>query len=388
MHVHNVQGTMNRLSGTQHTWAISSVKFQQSYINNMPERRIWVINRQNIRMPVEQITFNQGSAGYKAESFCIQVTHILDHSGIQVAVNQARQAPGDHLSPMEVCLRRECFYQGRYPDQARSSLQQEDNISYAALREAGGVLYVQDYDIILVSEMMVGGEEAVKAINHPYSPVGMMQRHVDTKQEQYAPNGFFFGIAMRVSKGQTPLPDKWLVVGEKIFRIVCEEVQDEALLQSIEPGYYVTYSREQEPGSKIYGGSFTSHYSPGDEDSIPYFKLYDSYTLADLSLRTGKDGEAKAKIKEMDAKIVEAQSKEARALADLDRVREESTRDRQKHYEDMARLKQEVKNHEAKSNYEKSSLDRKNIADMIKYVPVVLQTVVLLVGLMSKGNAK
>lgn len=268
------------------------------------------------------------------------------------------------------------------PVAARYSVEAQCSLSLTELLVNEGIVYLEEHDIVVMYGLT---NKEMENIYHPYSLAGYASQSVKKIRESnpYIRKGdFTFNI--RIVDNHDQFGSKWILIDDAPFCIVaCKDLQ-------VTDGIYVTYSKNMLNGEgpqKL----LTDRFDFTDGANLPYYKLYESQQEALLGRRSAQVEEAQARIRELEAKTTAAENSLRKAQAERENAEREAQYRQARHEQDMEKLRREneklQKDHDLylqKQVAEMLAASRKNTAELIKCVPVVLSTIACTVALFKK----
>lgn len=323
-------------------------------------------------------------------SFPINCLHICEH--IQCHPDQVDSYTKQALTT-SVSMRQHMHkvvlqnWQAEPPVNDKYSVKVLSSLNIDKLREYDGVLYLEEHDIVVVYGL---SEEEAMCVTHPYSLTGYTERSYEQINNDAIRRGdFTFNVRIVDNVGNV-FP-KWLLVGNSPFCVI--PVKD----PEITDGIYVTYSKNLLSGNGP-AQLLTDRFDFNNIDDIPFYKLYNSEQEALFASNTNAEEKARINLAELELKaraIEHAKRKSEQDLENLEREielkrlkfqqeEEKIKSDREKLERESERAREDHSFYQEKQEYEKASSYRKNTADIIKYVPMILTVIVSVVTLLSK----
>ena len=346
------------------------------FINNLPGT-VYVRDRFDLRIAVEPA---QRRNAHKPDVFLIRNTIACSVDNKQSFVTEARLVSENDRNVVQKAFVNEWTGEERY--NPRSDIRLENKLTRSMFEKASGVIYLEDFDLLLFYGE--NAEARSQRVYHPYSSRGVAQRHLMRVTTDVKVGDFSFNIKIVDNFGE--FGDRWVRIADKVIRI--RPVVD----QSTQDGIYVMYRNHSFAGNDDMH-LLVSHYKLAEEDAVPYFKLYKTYIDAQSAPEAQAIAEHEVRRKEAEARAIEAQSKLTRATGEQELIKV-------KHNHELAKLIQENENLRAeketwiekqaterlKAQTEQAKLvnetakqagdaeanRRKNISELIKYVPLVL----------------
>lgn len=356
------------------------------FVNNLPGI-VYVRDRFDLRATIEPASRRNA---HKPDVFLIRNTISCSVDNKKGFVTEARKVNESDRNVLQKAYVSEWSAEERF--NPRSDIRVENKLTQAMFERANGVIYLEDFDLLL----FYGQDAEVQSnrIYHPYSSRGVAQRHLMRVTTDVKVGDFSFNIKIVDNSGL--FGDRWLRIADKVIRI--RPVVD----QNTQDGIYVMYRNDSFAGNEDMH-LLVSHYKLAEEAAVPYFRLYKTHIDAQSAPEATVIAEHEVRRQEAEARSLEAQSKLARANGEAELVKI-------KHSHEIAKLLQENENLRAekeawiekqrteklKAETERAKLvneaakqagdaeanRRKNISELIKYVPLVLG---LLTTLASKA---
>lgn len=327
------------------------------FINRLPDD-IYIKDRSGLLTKIcsriDQVSF---------EMNCFHICENIECSpdNIKSYTKQARRhSPNLRAHLMKVVLINWC---AEPPVNSSYSVEVLSTVSLALLRSNDGIIYLEEHDLVLMYGLTE--EEALK-IDHPYSLVGYVAKSFSRIEDEYIRHGDF-SFNIRIVDNQGTFGSKWILINDKkaFCIIACQDTE-------VTDGVYITYT-ENKLGGKGPKKLFTDRFAFDALEELPFYKLFDSEQEALASGGEIARQEAQAKLFETETKLRTAENNLKKAQQDKERLEQEAE----------ARKEEHELNRE-KRDSEKASIYRKNTADIIKYVPVILLVVTNVIAALNK----
>jgi hypothetical protein len=255
-------------------------------------------------------------------------------------------------------------------------------LSLARLEECGNVVYLEEYDIVVLYRL---SEKEMEEFQHPYSKRGYV---VQSYQEVCIGNTFVskgdFTFNIRIVDNQDQFGGRWILLGDKpvfVAPVKHKELTD---------GIYVTYS-ENPMGDKGPRKLLSTRLDFKEGANLPYYKLYESKQEAVLASRSMLTEEAAARLHELESKAQTAENNLRKAQQDRENMEREAQFKRERHEQDMEKIRRENermrREHELfkeKQAMEALATARKNTTEIIKCVPVIISAITCGLALLRK----
>lgn len=346
------------------------------FINNLPGT-VYVRDRFDLRVSVEPA--NRRNM-HKPDVFLIRNTFSCSVENKQNFVTEARLVSENDRNVIQKAFVSEWTGEERY--NPRSDIRVENKLTRSMFEKASGVIYLEDFDLLLFYGE--NAEARSQRTFHPYSARGVAQRHLMRVTTDVKVGDFSFNIKIVDNFGE--FGDRWLRIGDKVIRV--RPVVD----QGTQDGIYVMYRNHSFAGNDDMH-LLVSHYKLAEEDAVPYFQLYKTQIDAQSAPEAQAIAEHEVRRKEAEARAIEAQSKLTRAIGESELIKVKQSHEITKLMQENENLKAEketwiekqkteklktqaeqakLANETAKQAGDAEANRRKNISELIKYVPLVL----------------
>jgi hypothetical protein len=295
-------------------------------------------------------------------------------------VQQARQTPNSMRQYAHKVVLSQ--WANEPPVAARYSVEAQCSLSLKELLANDGIVYLEEHDIVVMYGLT---EKEMEKIYHPYSIVGYAANSFEQIKgsNPYLRKGdFTFNI--RIVDNHDQFGSRWILIDDTPFCIVAGKSDE------LTDGIYVTFSKNMLNG-KGPQKLITDRFEFADGGNLPHYKLYESQQEALLARRSVQVEEAQARIRELEAKSTAAENSLRKSQQERDNAEREAQYRQARHEQDMEKLRREneklQKDHELylqKQVAEMLAASRKNTAELIKCVPVVLSTIACTIALFKK----
>lgn len=344
------------------------------YINRMP-KDIYIKDRSGL---LTKISCRLKSSAFTVDHFhiCDQVQCIPDvHDSYTYQARQTSPTMRQHMQ--KVVLRN---WSSESPVSSRYSVEAMSSLSLTTLLDNDGIVYLEEHDIVVMYGLT---EREATSIHHPYTLVGYATKSFEQINDKFIRKGdFTFNI--RIVDNHNTFGSHWILIEDQAYCIVaCSD-------NEVTDGIYVTYSKNLLSGNgpcKL----FTDRFDFNDGEKLPIYKLYATEQEALLGRRDVQIEEAKVKLAEIDAKRKTAENNYQKTLQEKENLEREAVLRFVKHKQEMDKLVKEnermQREHELylhKQSGEISSVNRKNTAEIIKYVPAMITAITCAVAMFKK----
>lgn len=258
-------------------------------------------------------------------------------------------------------------------------------LSLAEITGNDGVVYLEELDIVVMYGL---NEQTMNKMYHPYSLAGYAYssyQQVSQNNPHIRHGDFTFNL--RIVDNEEHFGSRWILIDDEPFCIVASKDAE------VTDGIYITRT-ENTLGGKGSSRLLVDRIEFKNSDTLPYYKLYTTRQEALANSRSILVEEAQAKVKELTAKVLLSDNALEKARQEQSNLERETKIRREKFEQEMEKIKRDnerlEKEHDLyvqKQAMEQSSLRRKNTAELIKCVPILLSTVAVGMSLFKKKKA-
>lgn len=242
------------------------------------------------------------------------------------------------------------------------------------------IIYNEDFDVLIIAGCNLN--EAIKA-QHPYSKVGRMEGNIlplqlDLGNENFQnnANGLFFQCRYVVNNLQAS-------VQKRIYAVIADKhafpIDSQENWQYGDGEIYVMYRG-------IKGELLTNCFESIEKANAAglYIKFYASAEAAEAAVRESPDYQNSLRVSEIEAKATAAEVALRKAEQERDNIYRKGVEDKQRHAAALEELASERQSLLLESKQKQIDMGMKNTHDIIKYVPVLLTTILSLFTLLAK----
>ncbi len=342
------------------------VKYEHTtfFVNRFPIT-VYIRNRAGFIIPIEP---RLESDAFDLDHFYICEQYQCHPDLKNELIRQARSTPNSMRQHEHKALL--ANWTSQPPNNIRHTVEVLSGLDLETLEANDGVVYLEDHDVVVMYKLT---PEQMEKVYHPYSKAGYTKtsfKHVGEDNPHLRAGDFTLNI--RIVDNHDQFGSRWVLIDDQPHCIVAckdEEVTD---------GVYVTYSKNLLNGNGPQR-LLSDRFEFGDK-KLPY-KLYGSQQEA-LQNRQANQ------VRELEAKALAAESGLMKVQQERDNIEREAEHRQRKHDQEMEKLRSErlrlIKEQELymqKHVGELLSNSRKNTAELLKYVPVVITSIATLAAL-------
>lgn len=362
------------------------VEFNKSihFINNLPDV-VYVRDRSDLLTEIPPSKLQQS---HTPDELLVRASIACSIDNKNNFIKQCRSEDLDNLNVVQIAVKNQWNNNRNYAP--REDLLFECSVSMTEFKRSDGVIYLEDFDVVVFYGPYA--KEQALAQFHPYSTRGAALQFWQEVGKDLNDNDFNFTISIIDNTGS--VGPRWAKIGSESVEIIPKKDPHKR------DGFYVAYRAPASAGMVNIPHSLVSHYTLEKEHEIPYFKFYRSKAEANAAPETLALEELRTKKIDAEARFTEANIKLSKTQNELSLVKERHQHELiklemenqrlaeerqlwiQKYNTEVEKQKAEQvkqKAEQARQQAEKSKAlleetvnRRKNISELIKYVPLLI----------------